>query len=110
MADKIQVEFWSTFNKNLQLFRGREGLNSTLFEIVVSRKILRGKYWYPQRESTGIKKYDMEDLNKFHKPAKLLITYLLYRQLVQDEEENSDWSPERSAFCNTDRLDGPLTN
>lgn len=52
----------------------------------------------------------MEDLNKFHEPAKLLITYLLYRQLVQDEEENSDWSPERSAFCNTDRLDGPLTN
>ena len=31
-------------------------------------------------------------------------------ELVQGEKEHSDWFPERSEFCYTDRLNGPLTN
>ena len=31
-------------------------------------------------------------------------------ELVQGEKEHSDWFPERSKFCYTDRQDGPLTN
>ena len=53
-----------------------------------------------------------------HSSMLLLVSYLnchtlqqyIVELLVHGEKEHSNWFPERSVFCYTDRSDGPLKN
>ena len=33
----------------------------------------------------------------------IIIIIIIMTELIRDEKEDSDWFPERSEFCNTDR-------